>query len=81
MRHSDEMPFDFLARHVNQSVYTLQDWLTGLSLIFDHASKVGAKSDLDTMVSFAKECIEAAPSGTVPAPFAEVVQLRLNSLP
>lgn len=77
MRRTDEMPFDFLAKNVNQSAYTLQEWLEVLQFISEN--KDATTHDLDTLIASAKECLEKSPAQPVPPPFLEIVRGQLVS--
>ncbi len=50
MKATEEMPFDFIMRHVNDSGFELTDWISALQLMQQHQKKKGRNSDLAELI-------------------------------
>lgn len=60
MKMTNEMPFDYLVRHVNQSADTLSEWMQALPLAFDHCKKSQASTDLQHLIDMVQEARQKA---------------------
>lgn len=78
MRMSNEMPFDFLVQHVNQTIFTLQDWLETIQLIHHQAEASGQKMDLKELIAVANRSMDLVSSATNQT-FAQLVKGLIDS--
>jgi hypothetical protein len=63
---SQEMPFDFMIRHVKRSSYGLREWFEAMQMVNDHSNKNQALP-LEKLVDFVVNCVstQSATAGSL----------------
>ncbi|MGE0761798.1 MAG: hypothetical protein AB7N80_00835 [Bdellovibrionales bacterium] len=67
MKMTNEMPFDFMIRHVNQSSFGLPEWITALQAAHKHHQQDKKPTELSALVQAVKGklgCPDQGPNGS-----------------